>query len=147
MSDSFAHILFMFHADMSQLNESPDGDSNRNAECLHTRFAVLNSERSNDFVAGVAVMFKDICVSHVSKPDKVCFQLVVMVMVNPGFPQHFTNLFRLLPMSLFKVESTHNFHCDQCFMMADLDSALLTVMISSNNSHGSERAHEQNRVI
>jgi hypothetical protein len=81
------------------------------------------------------------------EPDKVCFQLVVMVMVNPGFPQHFTNLFQLLPMSLFKVESTNNFHCDQCFMMADLDSALLTVMISSNNSHGSERAHEQNRVI
>jgi hypothetical protein len=65
MSDSFAHILFMFHADMSELNESPDGDSNRNAECLQTRFAVLNSECSNEFVAGVAVMFKDIYVSHV----------------------------------------------------------------------------------
>ena len=65
MSDGFTDIIFMFHADTCELDESADGDSNRNAECLQTRFAVLNSNRPNDFVSGVAVMFKDIYVSHV----------------------------------------------------------------------------------
>jgi hypothetical protein len=70
-----------------------------------------------------------------------------MVMMNLGSPQYFTNLFQLLPMSPFKVESTHNFHSDQCFMMADFGIGindcddLLIVLI------GAGHAHEQNRGI
>ena len=78
----------------------------------------------------------------------MCLKLVVMVMMNPGFPQHFTDMFQLLPISLFKVDSTHNFHGDQCFMMADFglgindcDDLLIVlkgVAVAMNRTEGSK---------